>query len=165
MQISGVGGSLASYNEKSERLANGDFSLFDIKTGKTLEFEKFMDQSFYRAIGFTYCSASCLIRTTSDFQNTIFFPFSYFYVDSNATLYFANLFLDYKIKYGNFNFCVQTDFWFNCRSYINYYYKYTMKKSLIFSGENDSDRDSLVFSNCDFIWKFYACADYTIPQI
>ncbi len=165
LQLFYAGGALASHNEKSVKLGDGNLSLFDIKSGKAFTFGTTLEQAFYGGLGFTYAGGEVLIKTTSNSQNTILYPFSFLYVDANATLYFANLFLDYKIKYGNFNFCVQTDFRFNCRSYINYYYKYTMKKSLIFSGENDSDRDSLVFSNCDFIWKFYACADYTIPQI
>lgn len=165
LQLFGMGGNLASYNEKSDLLAKGDFSLFDIKAGKTIEFEKIPNQIFYGAVGFTYVSGSCLIRTTADSQNTIFFPFSYLYADTNATLYFVNLLFDYKFSSGNFSFYALTDFRINCRYYINYYYKYNFNNNLFFDGSKGTERESLAYSNGDFICKISACADYKIPKI
>lgn len=165
LQILGLGGRLASYNDKLQQLAKGDFSLFDIKGRKAFEFEKARNQIFYGGLGFTYLAGSVSLKADSESQNSIFFPFSYLKADATATLYFANLFFDYELTAGNFCFSFSSDFRINCRSFINYYYKYTFKKNLIFDGSIDSDYKDYDFSNGDFIYKAGLYSHYKIPQI
>ena len=164
-QFFGFGGKFYSYNDNSQMLAHGDISLIDVKGGKSFDFTKLVFQSFYCGLGFSYLSGIANLKATTDNQNTIFFPFTYLYADATASLYFANLLFNYKISKGDFNLKASGDFRINCRSYLNYFYKYSMKKNLMFDGSNDSVYKDYVFSNVDFIFDFSLYAEYLISQI
>ncbi|MBO4639308.1 MAG: hypothetical protein J5710_06080 [Treponema sp.] len=149
---------IAIFSQIENQIGDGIVNLYDCFLGKNWIFST--NHQLDSKIGFVYCDLKGLCTLTSQDQNEMLFPFSYFHADCNSNLEFLSLGADYTFQSGNLSFSINSLVLVNVYTYLHYYLKETYKKNMFYDGSIERHEDTISFSRCDSLLTLNARLDY-----
>ena len=156
------GTDLSVYNESDEKAGYGSAFCTFFNVGKHWEVQKKLSHFVSVDAGYMFASGSGSVDASDELDKTILFPYSYLRGAGAGSLSFVTFGAEYKLQ-GNRLYLI-TDLYgmINVCSEIEYSYKATHKKNLIYDGSIEKGSDSISFSNGDFIIFFNTQLQYNL---
>ena len=158
------GAGLFVNNEENLKIGNADISVFGADFAKNWSFENKLLHHLKAGAGFFYAGLIGQGRASEELDKSVFFPYSYMFASGSAALYFASLRVAYSLTGNRYDFTLSSNAFINLWSQMEYFYKTTKKKNLLYDGSVQKDQDYFTFSNADFLLLVDAAFYYTVTQ-
>ena len=156
------GAGLSVKNDNNEKAGYGSAFFTCLNGGKVWKIQKKLTHSISVDAGFMSAVGSGSITASNELDKTILFPYSFMHGAGAGSLSFVTFGGEYILK-GN-SFSVITDLYglINVWSEIEYSYKTTYKKNIIYDGSIVKGNDTVSFSNGDLIIFFNTQLQYDL---
>ena len=137
-------------NEAGKPNGNGKLSVFYGSIGKSWHIKNTAEHNISGNAGFMY-TGGFGSATPEPSENYMFYPFSYLHANGGFSCYFVSISGKYEFTFNNLKLALEAETFINIYSNINYFYKYTFKKNILYDGSIHRGNDNFSFSNGDFI--------------
>ena len=164
VDVFSYGAGLCVNNEENLKIGNADLRVFGSDFTKSWSFGEQHLHQIKTGAGFFYTDLTGQGRASDELDKSVFFPYSYMFANGSAVLYFVSLKAAYTLTAGACDFTLFSSAFINVWSQVEYFYKTTKKKNLLYDGSIQKDQDSFTFSNADFLLLVDATFYYTLNQ-
>ena len=149
-------------NDDNESVGNGSAFFTCLNGGKVWKIQKKLSHSISVDAGFMSAVGSGSITASNELDKTILFPYSFMHGAGAGSLSFVTFGGEYIVQGNKFSLITDLYGLINVWSEIEYSYKTTYKKNIIYDGSIVKGNDTVSFSNGDLIIFFNTQLQYDL---